>query len=91
MLEGTKRLFPTEYEDFVCAMVEAANKHELPVMIALDDIKDYKLSDFQDLFIEFNLETGLEMSGMMDINEKTGRLELCIVIRQSERVRQQIQ
>ena len=91
MMEGTKRLFPTEYEDFRNAMVEAANKHELPAALMLDDIKDFTLRDFQDLFIQFNLETGLEMTGSMAISEKTGRLQLCVEIRQAERPKQLIQ
>lgn len=91
MLEGTKRLFPTDYEVFRKDMIEAANQHELPVIIALDETKDFTLNDFQDLFIEFNLETGLDMTGMMGLSEKTGRLQLRLVVRQGEQAKRLIQ
>ena len=41
MLEGTKKLFPTDYRKFTEAMVSAADEDELPVELQLDDLKDY--------------------------------------------------
>lgn len=41
MQEGTKKLFPTDYDRFKEAMISAANDNSLPVALQLDDIRDY--------------------------------------------------
>ena len=63
MLEGTKKLFPTDYKKFKEAMLEAANDASLPVALQLNDIKKFTLKDFQDAFTEFRKDTGLDITG----------------------------
>ena len=64
MLKGTKKLFPSDYDKFKDAMVEAAGQDDLPVMLELKtDISEFSFSDFQDLLTEFKYDTGLEMTG----------------------------
>ena len=84
MLEGTKKLFPKDYEHFKASMINAADDDELPVTLQLRDIKDFTLKDIQDLFVEFNLETGLEMNGTLFLDDDTGLLQLQMMIDRPE-------
>ena len=84
MLEGTKRLMPNEYEKFKVSMISAADDGELPVTLQLSDIKDFTLKDVQDLFVEFNLETGLEMIGLLSLDDSTGMLKLQVQVDRPE-------
>ena len=45
MLEGTKKLFPKDYQRFKDAMISAADDNSLPVTLELDEIRDYTLRD----------------------------------------------
>ena len=45
MLEGTKRLFPTDYQRFKENMIEAANDNSLPVTLQMDDALSAPLLD----------------------------------------------
>lgn len=80
MLQGTKRLFPTDYGKFVEAMIEAAEEDALPVMLQLEDIKDFTLKDLQDLFYEFNNDTGLYIDGHIFLCEDCGAMHLVLEI-----------
>ena len=84
MLEGTKRLMPNEYEKFKVSMISAADDGELPVTLQLSDIKDFTLKDVQDLFVEFSLETGLEMIGLLSLDDSTGMLKLQVQVDRPE-------
>lgn len=63
LLEGTKKLFPTDYLKFKEAMIEAAEDDSLPIALQLNDIQKFTLKDFEDAFTEFRLDTGLDISG----------------------------
>ena len=80
MLEGTKRLFPTDYKAFTEAMVEAANDDDLPVALQLDDLKDYTLKDIQDMFYEFHRDTSLEITGNLFLCKDCGKLHLLVEV-----------
>ena len=80
MLQGTKRLFPTEYESFKDAMTSAAEEENLPIVLQLDDIKDFTLKDFQDAFYEFQMDTGLSIEGHMFICEDCGKLHVAVEV-----------
>ena len=80
MLEGTKKLFPTDYAKFTEAMVSAADEDELPVALQLDDLKDYTLKDFQDMFYEFKRDTGLDIVGTLFMCNDCGKLHLLIEV-----------
>ena len=80
MLEGTKRLFPSDYQRFKENMIEAANQDDLPIVLQLDDVRDYTLKDFQDAFSDFNMDTGLEMNGSMFFCHDCGRLHIQLEI-----------
>ncbi len=84
MLEGTKKLFPTEYEKFKAAMISAANDDELPVSLKLEDISSFTLKDFQDAFTDIEFETGLKASASMELNPITGKLELIMCVDHSD-------
>lgn len=43
MLEGTRKLFPKDYEHFKASMISAADDGELPVTLQLSDIKDFRM------------------------------------------------
>ena len=80
MLPGTKKLFPKDYRKFVESMKEAAEKGELPVTLQLDDLKDFTLNDFQDLFIEFQQDTDLDIYGQLHLCEECGRMHLQLTV-----------
>ena len=80
MLEGTKKLFPTDYERFKEAVITAANDNSLPVALQLDEIRDYTLKDIQDTFSDFSLETGLEMNGSLFFCHNCGKLHLVLEV-----------
>ncbi len=63
MREGTKRIFPTDYEKFTSSMIEAANDRRLPVILEMDKAGDFNLKDFHDALFDFNRDTGLELRG----------------------------
>ena len=43
MRQGTKKLFPMDYERFIIAMISADKDDELPVVLRTDDIQDCSL------------------------------------------------
>ena len=80
MLEGTRKLFPDNYERFKETMISAANEDDLPVSLQLNDIRDFTLKDFQDAFSDFSMETGLEMNGSLFFCHDCGKLHLALEI-----------
>ena len=74
MREGTKKLFPTEYGKFVAAMIQTREENNLPMILRLDDIRDYTLKDLEDTFADFSRDTGLELTGMVTLNYNSGKL-----------------
>lgn len=80
MLEGTKKLFPKDYEKFTEAMTDAANDHELPVTLQMDDVEDFTLKDFQDALYEFNRDTGLELSGSFFYCRDCGKMHIRLAV-----------
>ena len=80
MLAGTRKLFPTEYENFKEAMLTAAEEDELPVALQLDEIKNFTLQDFQEAFYEFHVDTGLDITGTMFICPDCGRLHVLVEV-----------
>lgn len=80
MLEGTGKLFADDYECFKENMISTANENDLPVILQLNDIRDFTLKDFQDAFYEFGMETGLEMSGTFFFCHNCGKLHLMIEV-----------
>ena len=83
MRQGTKKLFPKDYERFIIAMISAEKDNELPVVLRTDDIQDCSLEDLRDLFLDFSLETGLEMSASLALNH-FGKLQLLLEVDQKE-------
>lgn len=80
MLEGTKRLFPNDYQKFKENMIEAANHDDLPIAMQLDDIRDFTLKDLQDAFSDFSMDTGLEMNGSLFFCHDCEKLHLVLEI-----------
>jgi hypothetical protein len=80
MLEGTKKLFPKDYQNFKDEMISAANSDNLPVCLQLDEIRDYTLKDLQDVFSDFSMDTGLEMNGSLFFCHDCGKLHLILEI-----------
>lgn len=80
MLPGTKKLFPTDYRKFVESMKEAEKEGELPVTLQLEDLKDYTLNDFQDLFIQFQQDTVLDLTGQLFLCEDCGKMHLLLTV-----------
>lgn len=83
-LPGTKKLFPQDYVRFITSMLKAANEGELPVELELSDLKDFTLADYQDLFIEFQLDTGLDMKGSLFLSDDDGRMHLKLEVNYPE-------
>ena len=75
---------PSVYEKFKASMLSAADDGELPVTLQLRDIRDFTLKDVQDLFVEFSLETGLEMNGFLSLEDGTGMLQLQVQVDRPE-------
>lgn len=66
--EGTKRLFPNEFEEFTLMALDAARKGELPVFLELGHLGDYRLKDFEDMMDDFYRKTGLEIDGLLSFS-----------------------
>lgn len=84
MRQGTKKLFPMDYERFIMAMISADKDDELPVVLRTDDIQDCSLEDLRDLFMDFSMETGLEMSASLALNHFGGKLQLLLEVNRKE-------
>lgn len=84
MRQGTKKLFPMDYERFIIAMISADKDDELPVVLRTDDIQDCSLEDLRDLFLDFSMETGLEMSASLALNHFGGKLQLLLEVNRKE-------
>lgn len=84
MRQGTKKLFPKDYERFIIAMISAEKDDELPVVLRTDDIQDCSLEDLRDLFLDFSMETGLEMSASLALNHFGGKLQLLLEVNRKE-------
>lgn len=80
MLEGTKKLFPSDYMDFVETMVDAADSGDLPIGLQLQGSKDFTLNDFQDFFLDFKYDTGLDITGTIFLCPDCGELHLLIEV-----------
>lgn len=80
MLEGTKKLFPTDYKKFKEAMIEAAEEEELPVALQLNDTSKFTLNDFRDAFYEFQCDTGLDITGTFFICPDCGQLHVMVEV-----------
>ena len=80
MREGTKKLFPKDYDRFKENMIEAANDNNLPITLQLDEIRDYTLQDLQDAFSDFNLDTGLELNGSLFLCHDCGKMHLLLEV-----------
>ena len=76
MREGTRKLFPKDYERFKKCMIEAAEDNNLPVVLQLDDIRDYTLKDLQDAFSDFSTDTSLELHGHLFFCHDCDKLHL---------------
>ena len=84
MWQGTKKLFPKDYERFIIATISADKDDELPVVLRTDDIQDCSLEDLRDLFLDFSMETGLEMSASLALNHFGGKLQLLLEVNRKE-------
>jgi len=80
LLNGTKKLFPTDYHIFKEAMIAAAEEDSLPVVLELKDIKNFTLNDFEETFFEFQKDTGLDITGSMAICPDCGRLHVFVEV-----------
>ena len=91
LLAGTKKLFPTDYQKFKDAMIEAAEEDELPVALSLENVRDFTLKDLQDLFYEFHLDTSLDLTGQLYICKDCGKLHLVLEVNYPEEENTMIQ
>lgn len=80
MLEGTKKLFPTDYQLFKDKMIEAANKQSLPIVLAMTEDKNFTLNDFKEMFMEFKKDTGLQISSHLFVCDICDKLHVSIEI-----------
>lgn len=80
MLEGTKKLFPTDYKKFKATMMNAAEAETLPVALQLNEIKDFTLKDFEQAFSEFQRDTGLDIVGSFFLCPDCGQLHVMIEV-----------
>ena len=78
MFQGTKRMFPTDYHKFTEAMIEAAETEQLPISLQLDNASDYTLKDVQDMFLDFQNDTALDIVGSVFLCEDCGKLHLLV-------------
>ena len=65
-------------------MLKAADEGELPLTLQLSDLKDLTLTDLQDLLVEFQLETGLDMKGSLFLSDDDGRMHLTLEVNYPE-------
>ena len=80
MLEGTKKIFPNDWNRFLASMIDAAEQDNLPVALQMDDISGLDLKDIQDVFNDFQNATGLDMTGHLFICPDCGRLHLLVEV-----------
>jgi hypothetical protein len=76
MLDGTKKLFPTEYKNFIQAMKSAAEDGNLPVALQLEDVGNVTLKDVEEMFCDFKRDTSLDITGMLFLCNDCGRLHM---------------
>lgn len=80
MLEGTKKLFPNDFEDLVEDMLCAAEADELPVVLQCDNPMNFTVKDLSDLFYDFYKCTSLDMQGHLFRCPECGRMHLDLQI-----------
>ncbi len=80
MLEGTQKLFPKDYESLKSAMLEAAENGNLPLTLQLTSPTKFNFQNFQDLFMDFEYDTGLIMTGTFFICNDCGELHVMIEV-----------
>ena len=80
MLEGTKKLFPNDYKDFVDAMIEAAEEDELPIMLELKDPERFTWKDFKDMMYEFKRDTSLDITCNFFLCNDCGQMHLFVEV-----------
>ena len=85
MLNGTKKLFPTEYKKFTAAMISAAEEGDLPVVLELEETDNISLKDMRDLFRDFINDTSLDISGTLYLCDDCGRLHLLLQVSYPEK------
>ena len=85
MLNGTKKLFPTEYKKFTESMISAAEEGELPVALQLDDIGSVTLKDIQEMFYDFKNDTSLDITGTLFLCNDCGRLHMITEVNYPEK------
>ena len=84
MLQGTKKLFPTDYKKFKEMMIEAAEENELPMAVELNDISKFTLTDLQDVCFEFNRDTSLNMRGEFFLCQECGQMHVMLIVDYSD-------
>ncbi len=78
--EGTKRLFPGDFDKFTRAAADAARENQLPMILELGNLRDYKLKDFEDLMNDFYRNTGLELNGLLSFSCSSGKMRAIIKV-----------
>ena len=81
MLNGTKKLFPTDFGIFVNDMTEEAKSNNLPIYLtySASDVSNITGQDCFDLIFDFEKATGLSMDCIFSLQKDTGKtLDLVI-------------
>ena len=80
MKNGTKKLFPTDYEAFKTAMFEAAEMDEFPIMLEVHHPEKFTFKDFQELIEDFRMDTGFNMEGHFCACTDCGKLHVFVEV-----------
>lgn len=62
MLAGTEKILGNEYEDFIEAMICAAESDDLPVALQFNKIDKVSMKDVHEMMYDFHNDTGLDLT-----------------------------
>lgn len=80
MLEGTQKLFPSDYEEFIETVMMRADEGELPIALQLKEPEEFTIKDFQDLFLDIEYDTGLDVNGSFTLCPDCGTMHVIIEV-----------
>jgi hypothetical protein len=61
-------------------MLSAAENEDLPATLQLDELGDFTLKDFQDMFSDFISDTGLDIEGHLYFCPECNKLHLVVSV-----------
>ena len=86
LLDGTKKIFPLGYDDFVEAMIQCYENDQLPVTLQCDEdfVEELSAKDIKEFISDFYKDTGLDLHTIHYMCHNCGRLHMLMEVSESE-------